>query len=145
VSRYFAHPQQTSGIVSYATAGNAARYQEMEVLAASPAQLVVVVFDHLLVMLRRARIAMEQGNVELRVDALGRARDAVAELLVTLDHEKGGSVASQLSGLYTFFLSELVDVGRRNDVSRLDRIAGMVQELRDAFAQIAGSPRGAAA
>ncbi|HYD54048.1 MAG TPA: flagellar export chaperone FliS [Gemmatimonadaceae bacterium] len=130
--------------MSYAAAGhaaNAGKYQEMQVIAASPGQLVVMVYDHLLVSLRRARMAMERGDVGERVAQLDKVRNAISELLVTLDLEKGGAIAAQLSGLYTFFLAELLDVGPRNDVERLDRIATMVEELRDAFAQIAHQPR----
>ena len=134
--------------MSYANAGyaaNAGKYQEMQVMAAAPGQLLVMVYDHLLVSLRRVRFAMERNDIEQRVVQLEKVRAAITELLVTLDHEKGGAIAGQLRGLYTFFLAELVDVGRHNDVSRLDRISAMVQELRDAFAQIAGTPRGATA
>lgn len=134
--------------MSYAAAGlaaNAGKYQEMQVLAASPGQLVIMVYDHLLVSLKRARLAMDRGDVEQRFLQIEKVRDALTELLVTLDLEKGGEIAVQLKGLYTFFLTELLEVGPRNDVARLDRISGMVQELRDAFAQIAGVGRGASA
>lgn len=132
--------------MSYAAPGHAAaRYQEMEVMAATPGQLVVVVYDHLLVSLRRARIAMERGDVEGRVTQLDKVRAAIGELLATLDFDRGGDIARQLSALYAFFLSELTDLGTRADVERLDRISAMVQELRDAFAQIAGTAHSAPA
>lgn len=134
--------------MSYAPAGynaNAARYQELEVMSAKPGQLVVMVYDHVLVCLRRADLAMEHGDIEARATQLGKVRDAIDELLVTLDHEKGGAIAGQLASLYAFFLAELVDVNRRNDRARLGRISAMVRELRDAFAQIAGAPGAATA
>lgn len=49
-------------------------YREMELLSASPARLVVIVFEQLVVNLERARIAMERNDIELRVTALRRAR-----------------------------------------------------------------------
>lgn len=122
--------------MSYAS--QAAVYREMDVMSASPGQLVVMLYDHLLVSMRRARIAMEARNVEQRVKLLDKSRTILSELLVTLDHEKGGDVAKNLSGLYTFLLSELVDVGIRSDVRRMERLTGIVAELRDAFATIAG-------
>jgi flagellar protein FliS len=115
----------------------AAQYREMEILSASPAQLVVVLYDHLLVNLRRARIAMGAGNVELRIELLSKARLILGELLATLDHEKGGKIAADLSGLYAFLFSELMDLGRTQDLERLDRLTSIVGDLRDAFAQIA--------
>ena len=127
--------------MSYAT--HAAQYQEVAVRSASPAQLVVMVYDHLLLNLRRTRLAAEQGNVELRLQALDRARAALGELLAGLDLERGGEMAGQLNGLYAFFLGELVDIGLRPDVARLDRVIGMVAELRESFATIAAAPTAA--
>lgn len=123
--------------MSYAT--HAAQYQEVAVRSASPAQLVVMVYDHLLLNLRRARLAAEQGNVELRLASLDRARAALGELLSGLDLERGGEMAGQLNGLYAFFLGELVDVGLRPNVARLDRVIAMVADLRESFAAIASA------
>ncbi len=113
------------------------RYREMEVLSASPGQLVVILYDHLLASLRRARLAIEGNNIEQRVTYLDKSRAAVTELLVTLDQAKGGAIATNLRSLYVWILSELLDIGVRPDVHRLDRVIGIAGELRDAFAQIA--------
>lgn len=118
--------------------GQAATYREVEVLSASPGELVVILYDHLLVSLRRARIAVDAGNFELRSGLLEKCRAILGELLATLDHERGGEIARELSGLYAFLLSELVDVGVHADLARLDRITAMVAELREAFAEAAG-------
>jgi len=112
------------------------RYKEMEVLSATPGALVVMVYDHLLTTLLRARSAIVAGDVETRVTEFGRARDAIGELLATLDVERGGAVAAQLGGLYTFFLREITVVGAEASVSRLDRVVAMVRDLREAFVGI---------
>ena len=113
------------------------RYREMEVLSASPGQLVVILYDHLLASLRRARLAIEGNNIEQRVLYLDKSRAAVTELLVTLDQAKGGAIATNLRSLYVWILSELLDIGARPDVHRLERVIGIAGELRDAFAQVA--------
>ena len=116
----------------------AAHYRETQVMTASPAQLVVMLYDHVLVNLRRARIAMEAGHVEQRIALLDKARDGIGELLATLNHDEGGAIAENLVQLYTFALAELVDAGRESDVTRLDRVTAILTELRDAFATLAG-------
>ena len=122
----------------------ATRYRETEVLTATPGQLVVLLYDHLLVSLRRARVAMEAGDADVKSDNLEKGRNVLTELLVTLDREKGGEVAANLGALYSFLLGELVQVGVRSDVARLDRVTHMISELRDAFAQLSASPAAAA-
>ncbi len=112
----------------------ASQYREMQVLSASPARLTVLLFEHLEVVLRRAQTAIRSAQIELRVENMGRAREIVSELLGTLDIERGGDIALDLSMLYGFLLSEMVDVGIRRDVVRLGRLIGIVNTLSTAFA-----------
>jgi flagellar protein FliS len=109
----------------------------MQVLSASPARLTVLLFEHLEVVMRRAQNAMRNEQIELRVESLGRAREILSELLGTLDIERGGQLAIDLSMLYGFLLAELVDVGIRRDVVRLGRLIGIVNTLGTAFADAA--------
>ena len=114
----------------------ATRYRETEVLTATPGQLVVLLYDHLLLSLRRARTAIAERNGDAQSESLEKARNILTELLVTLDRERGGEVAANLGALYSFLLGELVQVGIRPDVARLDRVTHMISELRDAFAHV---------
>ena len=113
----------------------AAAYRGSEALAAPPDQLVVNVYDQLLVSLRRARLAVDGAPAEVRCATLERCRAILLELLVTVDLDRGGEAARELSGLYTFLLGELVDVGLHDDARRLDRITALVGELRDSAAR----------
>lgn len=118
--------------MSYAS--QTSSYREMEIHAASPERLLVIVVEQLVVNLERARIAMERHDVELRVTALRRARGLVAELLSTLDFEKGGALALELADLYQFLLAELVDIGQRGDVRTMRKLVNIATQLRDGFA-----------
>jgi flagellar protein FliS len=115
----------------------AAKYQETEILSASPGRLVVLLYDQLIVSLRRTRAAIEAGNIEQRCAAMNKSRDILMHLLGTLDREKGGEIASRLSGLYAWMIQELLDVSRSPGVARLDRVLRVAGELRDGFAQAA--------
>jgi flagellar protein FliS len=114
----------------------AAAYRQREVAAATPGRLLLMVYDHILANLARATVAHNNGLIEARVEAIARTRDGISELLATLDMEKGGAIALQLNALYSFMLIELVDAGLHFDTRKVGRIAGMISELRDAFAVI---------
>ncbi|MFN8666484.1 MAG: flagellar export chaperone FliS [Gemmatimonadaceae bacterium] len=120
-----------------AFAKQAARYREAEVLSASPAQLVVIVYEHLLINLRRARLQLADTDAGPRSDSLERARAALTELLVTLDLQKGGDLAARLQAIYTFMLAELSVMGVKPDATRLDAIIALGGELHEAFSQVA--------
>jgi flagellar protein FliS len=115
-------------------------YREREVLTASPEKLVVMTYDHVLVNLRRARVAIEGRRIEQRVQALSSAREGVMELLMSTDAERGGDVANTLRSVYAFVLRELLDIGRSLDIAQLDRVVAIVNDLRDAFAAIVSDP-----
>ena len=121
--------------MSYSRQGGA--YRDREIQSASPSRLVVLVFDCALSNLMRARRAVQTGKIEERVDAVGKAREAIMELLVTLNVEQGGELARNLQSLYAYLLGELVDVARRPDGARLETIIKLVSELRSAFETIA--------
>ena len=112
----------------------AAQYREVQVMSASPARLTVLLFEHLEVVMRRAQTAIRSDHVEQRVANLSRAREIVTELLGTLDIDRGGQIAIDLSMLYGFLQAELVDVGMRRDVVRLGRLIGIVTTIGSGFA-----------
>jgi len=124
--------------MSYSRA--AVAYRQQEILTASPKRLVVIIYDLLLASLRRARMAIAAGKVADRAEALSKANAAVMELLVSTDVERGGDLAQQLRALYAFFFKELLELGRRPDVERIDKVIAMVNQLRDAFAVAANEP-----
>jgi len=117
--------------MSYAS--QAANYRDLEILSATPERLVVLMFDHLVIQLERARIGTERSDLELQVASLNKARAIVGELLATLDFEKGGAIAPQLADLYQFLLVELIDVGQRGDITMMRRLAAIASTLRDGF------------
>jgi flagellar secretion chaperone FliS len=127
--------------MSYSNHARAASaYKEREVLTASPARLVVIVYDHVLANLQRARVARDAKRPDVQVEAIGRARDGIMELLVTLDAERGGQIATNLQALYSFMLQQLVD-GLRIDAHTLQRMITMTTELRESFAVVAAGPQ----
>lgn len=117
--------------MSYAT--QVASYREMEILSATPERLVVLLFDHLVVHLHRVRIAIDGNDIALRTTSLGKARAIVSELLATLDFDKGGRIAADLSGLYTFLLAEMLEVGVHRNARHVERLSHVAESLRTAF------------
>jgi flagellar protein FliS len=123
------------------------RYRDAELDSASPMQLVVMLYDKMLVTLRRARAGTVAGDIEERTEQTLKVVDMITELKLSLDHEAGGDISRQLDALYAFMLRELVASTRGGDVQKLDVVLRIAGELREAFAgahaQLA-APQGAA-
>ena len=116
---------------------HAQEYRKNAVLGASPAQLVVMLYDGALRFTEAGRIAMRAKDISRQNDALQRAQKIVVELLSTLDREKGGEIASNLASLYTFVLDKLMEANVYDRESALDEAMGPIRELREAWAEIA--------
>jgi flagellar protein FliS len=139
-SLYGAAPRTAAGMparpAASAYATQAARYREAELSSASPGQLVVMLFDKILLTLRRARLAAEARQIEDRVEQLLKANEMITELRISLDFEQGGAISQNLDALYAFSLRQLFEASRSGDVTKIDGVSRIMGELRDAFAQV---------
>jgi flagellar protein FliS len=122
----------------YATAG---AYRQTDVLTAPPGRLVVITFDGLLASMARARVGIAMSNYEVTLPAIDKSRGLLCQLLVSLNRERGGEIAARLFSIYVFVLGELLEISMQPNLDRLDRNISLVRELRDAFDQIASTPK----
>ena len=113
------------------------RYQEMDVQAMSPPDLIVFLYSLLLAQLHRARRALAEGDAETRNQTIMKAQDVVEELQVALDRQAGGKLADDLAALYDFFSRELTAVDLESDHPRLQRVISLVASLHEAWTQAA--------
>jgi len=123
--------------MDYAGANRA--YTESSILTAPPERLVVMLYDGAIRFLKQAAVAERSGQQQMFLDRLRRAEAIIDELTVTLDHDRGGVIASRLHGIYTFSRRQLLDAWRDGDADKIDEVSGMLSELRDAWAEIEGS------
>ena len=109
------------------------RYLENEILGRSPEWLVPLLFEHLLINLKRAQLQTQAADTLNRAISLSKASSILFELLASLSHDGCEEISGRLSGLYGFWLAELMEQNRTPDVQRLGVIIEMVGELHQAF------------
>jgi flagellar secretion chaperone FliS len=112
-------------------------YKQGSILTATPGQLVVMLYDGCLRFLHQAAYAMRDADRPLATTKLRRAEAIITELLVTLDTDKGGDIASRLQGIYTFSRQQLRKAELDQDAAIVDEVAKYMSDLRDAWAQLA--------
>lgn len=113
------------------------RYLENDVVSRPREWLVPLLYEHLLAQLRRAQAQIAQRDYEGKAASLDKAAEIIAELMSSLDRERGGELAQRLAALYAYFASEIIGIGRSLDLIRLGRIIGMVATLHEAWAAAA--------
>ena len=128
----------TSLAVSYQVAGDA--YQGQAVGTAGPLQLVPMLYDRALAAIAQSEWALrhkERDSIELAHKELARAQDIVAELMLSLDRDKGGEISSSLNAIYEFCLDRLTHANLNKDATALPFVAKSLTDLREAWAHIA--------
>ena len=125
--------------MSVYTPSHSAAYKQQSILTATPGQLVVMLYDGCLRFLGQAGHAMRDGDEAEASSRLVRAEAILDELLATLDLVQGGVVASRLQGIYVFCNRQLLDARADRDPELIDKVAELLAELRDAWAQIASA------
>jgi len=119
-------------------------YAENSVLTAPPERLVVMLYDGAGRFLARAAAAMREGDAAAAGTALGRAGAILDELLASLDLG-AGEVAERLRDIYLFCNRELYAAQLARDPARVERVAALLAQLREAWQAIATAPPPAAA
>lgn len=127
---------------------NVSTYLTQQVMTASPAKLVSMLYDKALISLREAIAAIEKGDIEARWKANARATEIVSHMWSTLDREKGGEIAENLDNLFSFILSRLPEVDMRNDPEPAREVIGLLEPIAESWRTLArgtaGQPAGAA-
>lgn len=121
--------------MSYEQSANA--YKESAILSSSKEQLVPLLYQHLLVNLRRASKQIGSKDIEGKAESVEKASAILYELLGSLDFEAADELASRLASLYTYFLKELNEASHTLSASRLDPVIEMVASLHESWVEVA--------
>ncbi len=113
------------------------RYLETAVETASPARLIVMLYDGAIRFVNEASHAMRQRDYETQNTKLLRAQKILAELISSLDFDKGGEIAENLFRLYTYMYNQLVEANINDSVETLEHVTRLLSELREAWDTIA--------
>ena len=117
------------------------QYRATKVGTASPVDLVVMLYQGVVRFTRAAIEAVERGDVQAAHKGFVRAQDIIAELIATLDHERGGDVAKQLLALYDYAFRRLVEANCKKDAAPGLEVIRMFRELGTAWQELANRER----
>lgn len=123
---------------------NVEKYRTQQVMTASPAKLVFMLYDKAILSLREAIAAIERGEIEERWKANKRAIEILENVWSMLDTEQGGEIARSLDKLLMTALMRLPDVDIHNDAKAAEDVIRILEPLRDAWREIAMKGVGAA-
>ena len=114
------------------------RYLQDSINTASPAKLLLMLYDRMILDLMQAEESLRTGDREQANEKLNHAQEIVIELRVSLDVESW-SGAPGLANLYGYLLTELIGANIARDPDRVATCRTLVEPLRDAWREAAAS------
>lgn len=101
-----------------------------------PHALVLTVFDAAIERMNAARACIANGETRRQAGLLHAAVVLVAELRGSLDLQKGGPLAQNLSNLYEYMTRRLMHANLNSDAAAVAEVAALLGEIRGAWAAI---------
>lgn len=130
-------PPAPSAARAYAQVG-----LESGIIAASPHQLIVLLYEGAELAVRMAIRHMQDGDLMKKSAAVSKAGDILREgLRAALDPGRGGQLAAQLDALYVYMDQRIMLAHLQNDPAPLHEVLGLLRELREAWQQIGAASR----
>lgn len=112
------------------------RYLQDTVATATPALLLTLLYDRLLLDLDQGAAALRAGDRPAGTTHLTHAQDVVSELLASLDQD-AWAAAPGLASVYAYLLGELATAVTRGDAERAAACREVVAPLADAWHEAA--------
>jgi flagellar protein FliS len=111
-------------------------YREAAVRGASPVQLVICLYEQAIADLRRAVVALNQGDIEGRTRGINHALQVITQLQGTLDMKQGGDVARNLSRLYAVVRAALVEAQFRQSAATVEQQIVLLMQVHEAWCEV---------
>ncbi|MGO1117869.1 flagellar export chaperone FliS [Rhodovibrionaceae bacterium A322] len=115
----------------------AAIYQNQQVMMASPAKLVAMLFDRAIRAMNDTIRCIDSGDIEGRCKHNKKTFDIINHLDMTLDMDRGGEVAQNLANLYSFILRKLPEIDFKNDKQVALDVIEILTPIRDSWNELA--------
>jgi flagellar protein FliS len=105
-------------------------------MSADPIELVHILYEHTVEMVRNARHYLAAGDIPARGKAISRAIAALEELDGSLDRQAGGSLSQNLAGLYQYMRLRLLTANIQQQDAPLAEVEKLLRTLAEAWSAI---------
>ena len=110
-----------------------AAYSESSMVGASPLQLVTRSYEGAIGAVQQAKQCFASGDVMGRSKAITKAVSILTELMISLDHQKGGEISTNLKRLYSYMQQRLLIAHAQKTAQPLVEIIGLLSNLLEAW------------
>lgn len=112
-------------------------YLDNNVASGNPVGLVTALYEGAIKAVQEARHCLEAGDIWGRSKAISKAVDILTELILSLDHEKGGDLSARLKELYGYMQHRLLGAHATQEDEPMAEVVGLLTNLLDGWYKVA--------
>jgi flagellar protein FliS len=111
-------------------------YQTVQVTTTDRGRLLLMMYEGAIKFLRQSKAGLDANDIAKFCRFLSKGQAIIAELMNTLDFEKGGDIARDLDRLYDFMLFYLTEANLHRDGKRILKVIGLLETIYSAYKEI---------
>jgi flagellar protein FliS len=113
-----------------------ATYQNVQITTTDRGRLLLMMYEGAIKFLKQSKAGLEEKDIAKFCRFLSKGQAIIAELMNTLDFEKGGTIARDLDRLYDFMLFYLSEANLYRDGERVTRVINLIEIIYSAYKEI---------
>lgn len=114
-------------------------YAQSSLLEASPLQLVIALYEGAVSATEQAKAALASGEDMARSRAITKAVSILAELMCSLDVEKGGEISANLKRLYSYMQQRLLLAHATKSAEPMNEVVKLLSTLLESWRQVSSN------
>ena len=111
-------------------------YQAVQVITTDRGRLLLMMYEGGIKFLKYSLVGLEENDIAKFCRYLSKGQAIIAELMSTLDFEKGGVIARDLDRLYDFMLFYLSEANLYRDADRIRKVISLIDTIYSAYREI---------
>ena len=115
---------------------------QSRVETASPHRLIQLMMERALARIGLASKQVQEGNMHDKGNNISGAISIISGLQASLNHKGDARIAENFDALYSYMTRRLLEANLQNDSAKLDEVAGLLRELKEAWDAIADGTEG---
>ena len=114
-------------------------YVDASLVGLSPARLVTALYQGAIDAAVKGRLCFESNDVMGRSRAVNKVVNILTELMLALDHEKGGEISANLKRLYSYMQQRALAAHLHRDPEPLQEVERLLRNMIEAWQKVAES------
>ena len=111
-------------------------YLATQVQTTSKGELLLMLYDAAIKFMKQAKVKIDEKDYAAKGLLISKAIEVISELTSSLNKEKSGDLAKNLSQLYMFCNNTLLQANLKMDTTKLDEVIKIIDGIASAYREI---------